>query len=56
MSDTGVEKIAKIIDGVFLHGKETPNKSYDLPEGQYTVADAIDEIIRIQQQMREEGI
>lgn len=35
-------KLEKIIDGVFLHGKLTPEKSHSLPDGQYTVQEAID--------------
>ncbi len=35
------ERIAKIVDGVFIHGRETPNQSMNLPDGQYTIDEAI---------------
>jgi hypothetical protein len=38
------EQIAEILNAVFEHGKQTPDKSYDLPEGQTTIAEAIDQL------------
>jgi hypothetical protein len=35
------KQIAEILNAVFEHGKQTPDKSYDLPEGQTTIAEAI---------------
>lgn len=32
-------KIDDLIDQLYLHAKETPNKSYGLPEGQITEAE-----------------
>jgi hypothetical protein len=38
------EQIAEILNAVFEHGKQTPDKSYDLPKGQTTIAEAIDDL------------
>lgn len=34
-------ELEKIINGVFLHGKETPDLSHNLPDGQFTIVEAI---------------
>ena len=38
------KQIEEILNAVFEHGKQTPDKSYDLPEGQITIAEAMDKI------------
>ena len=37
-------KVTKIVEEVFQHGKLTPDKSYDLPKGQITIADGINQL------------
>ena len=43
-------KVTKIVEEVFQHGKLTPNKSYNLPKGQITIVDAINELEALYQQ------
>ena len=40
-------RVTKIAEEVFQHGKLTPDKSYDLPKGQKTIADAIDQLLEL---------
>lgn len=35
------EEITKIVEGVFLHGRDTSDLSFGLPDGQYTILKAI---------------
>ena len=37
-------RITEIVEEVFQHGKLTPNKSYNLPKGQITIADGINQL------------
>lgn len=49
--------LVKKIDGLFLHGKLTPNQSMDLPEGQYTVAEVIRSVAdALEEQRRAERV
>lgn len=48
------EKVTEIIEGVFLHGKETPHLSYGLPKGQMTEADAIKKLYALLQEAKAE--
>ena len=38
------EELTRIIEAAYLHGKESPNLSSDLPDGHINIADAIIEI------------
>ncbi len=38
------EIIKDFVEGVFTHGKETPDQSGNLPEGQYTIVEAITQL------------
>lgn len=49
------EKLEEILNGLFLHGKETPEKSYGLPKGQYTVAEAFNLISQERKQWKKES-
>jgi len=41
------EEVGKTADAVFLHGRETPGLSMNLPEGQLTVAEATDKLMAL---------
>lgn len=49
-------KWEEVIDGVFLHGKSTPDLSYGLPEGQYTVVEAVDLIAAVIAQAKQDTV
>lgn len=48
------QKVEKIAEGIFLHGKLTPDQSYGLPRGQLTVAQAVDQLVQLHEEEIEE--
>lgn len=50
------QQIEKILDAVFIHGKETPEQSYDLPEGQLTIHDAIEQLTTLIKQRERDAV
>ena len=49
-------KQEQIIEAVFLHGKNTPDKSCNLPDGQMTIIDAINQLNALISQTRQEAV
>lgn len=50
MDDIAIQehnRVVDVVESVFIHGKLTPNQSFDLPEGQMTMVDAVDKIIEM---------